>query len=476
MTAVSAPSFSSRLAAVLAGEIVNKGSVVLAFVYLAHTLDPAVYGEVEWALSILMVATLAADAGLSTWANAQIAAKPDEAGIVIARVGWLRLALAVPAYLGLAIVARSYGGRAGSALLVYGLALFLTPLFLHYVFNGLLQTKWAALGNALRGLTFAAMVLLIVDAGSSPSAVAIAEVTGAAALALCNLIVLRGAFQVAMPARTTGSDLKAVLAKSWRIGATEVTWAAHWYAGLILLGYLAGPTDVAWHSVGLRIVMALHTGVWLYLYVLLPNLTRLIRDDAAGWSRLVEESLALTGWLGWGVALVGTLAAEPLLIQVFGEPYVAAAPVLRAMIWVVPIAWMSGHIRYSLIAAQRPDLDYHAGLIGAGTTIAVTLALAPALQSAGGGVALLVGTIANAVAAWILARGVLPTLAAGRNVAPSSLCGAACVLVGLGLGRVVGDVAATLVAGVAFAACAVVAERRRARQFVYAFVGGSRPS
>lgn len=465
-----AQSFGSRLVAVLAGELVNKVSVIAAFAWLAHTLDPGVYGEIEWALSLLMVFTIAADGGLSTWGTAQIAARPGEAPRLVMRIGALRLALAVPAYLVLLVVAVSYGGRAGLTLAVYGLVLLLTPLFLQYLFNGLFQSGWAALGNALRGLTFAAVVLVFVGEGSPPWIVALAEVAGAGALALCSFLLLGRALgrQHRVDPATVHEtppdvvSLRAILARSWTIGATEVTWGVHWYAGLILLGYLATTTDAAWHSAALRLVMALHTGVWLYLYVLLPNLARLIADDAPGWRTMIQQSLRLTGWAGWAVALVGTLAADTILTTVFGPPFVAAIPVLQAAVWVVPVAWMSGHIRYSLIAAQHPGRDYRAGLIGAGTTILLSGLLIPGLRSTGTGLALVGGTLANAVAAWVLGRRVLPGFALGSSVLPSAACGAACLTLGLLLTPMVGNVLATVVAVTVFGGVALVVERETA--------------
>ena len=463
--------FHSRLAAVFAGELVNKATVVAAFVWLARTLDPAVYGEVEWALSLTMVFALASDAGLTTWGAAQVAAQPDRAAIVVARVGWLRLFLALPAYLLILIVARSYGGRAGAALAVYGLVLFLAPLFLQYLFNGLFRSGWAALGQAVRGTTFAAAVVLLVNRNSPPSTVALAEVAGATALAVCNLLVLRTAFDVPVHIGEGHRELRLTLKKSWTIGASEVTWGVHWYAGLILLGYLATTTDAAWHSAGLRLVMALHTGVWLYLYVLLPNLARLVSIDAQGWKRLMEQSLRLTGWIGYAVALTGTLAARTILTTVFGAPFVAAVPVLRVMIWIVPVAWASGHIRYSLIAAEHPRKDYHAALVGGATTIALTFLLVPSLRSVGSAVALLGGTLVNGVAAVGLASGILPRFALLRSVAASSACCLACLWLGLALAPVAGELGSTVLAVAVLAAVALFAERDSAREFLHTWAG-----
>ncbi|MGH9387713.1 MAG: oligosaccharide flippase family protein [Vicinamibacterales bacterium] len=472
---MAAQSFGSRLAAVLAGELVNKGCVIVAFMWLARTLDPAAYGEVEWALSLTMLFTLVADAGLTTWATAQIAAEPAKGPVLVGQVGWLRAFLVAPTSLVLIVVAVSYGGRAGSALAIYGLSLWLTPFLLQYLFNGLLRTAWAALGNAIRGFTFVIAVILLVPADSSPSRVAIAEILGAGALALSNVIVFRKVFGFAVPVRRGRDHLVSVLKQSWRIGATEVTWGAHWYAGLILLGYLATSTEVAWHSASLRLVMALHTGVWLYLYVLLPNLARVVTRDPPAWAEMVSESVRMTSWIGAGIALVGTLGAEPILTTVFGPPFVAATPTFRAAAWVIPTAWLSGHIRYSLIAAQQQQKDYHAALIGSFTTIGLTLLLVPFLRSTGAGLALLGGTIANAVAAWGLAIGVLPRCAYFRTVRTTLLCCVTCLTLGFIATPSVGALRATVLAATSFAGLAALAERERLGRLRTVFVDALRP-
>jgi O-antigen/teichoic acid export membrane protein len=320
--------------------------------------------------------------------------------------------------------------------------------------------------------------------------VAIAEVAGAAALAICHSVVwlsIRGHLPALRARLSTDADARAeaersapeltlghVFRRSWRIGASEITWGVQWYAGLILLGVLSTSTEAAWHSAGLRLVLALHTGVWLYLYVLLPSFARLVKTDAAQWVSLTSQSIRLTGWMGCLVALVGTLAAQPILTTVFGAPYVAAVPVLRALVWVIPIAWMSGHLRYSFIAADRPEKDYHAALAGAGATVLLTIALVPIWQSAGAAVALLGGIMANAAAARVLATGVLPRVAPGRHLLPSAACCAGCLALGFLLAPLAGDIAATLVAGGLLAGTALVVERQTARALAGVFAGAKR--
>jgi O-antigen/teichoic acid export membrane protein len=305
--------------------------------------------------------------------------------------------------------------------------------------------------------------------------VAVAEVLGAAALVLCNIVVLRQAFQLPLRLAEERHGLLAILSRSWRIGATEVTWSVHWYAGLILLGFLATPTDTAWHSASLRLVMALHTGVWLYLYVLLPNLARVVTRDPPAWVEMVSESVRMTSWIGAAIALVGTLGAEQILTTVFGPPFVAAAPTFRAAAWVIPTAWLSGHVRYSLIAAQQQQRDYQAALVGAFTTIALTIALVPFFRSTGAGLALLGGTIANAVAAWVLAIGVLPKLAYLRTISATLVSCAICLTLGFIATPLIGQLQATVLAGAGFAALAAFVERENVWKLQAVFVGVLRP-
>ena len=464
--------FHSRLLAICIGELLNKAAVVAAFVWIARTIDPGLYGQVEWALSVTMAALLVADAGLTTSATAVVAADSDEAPTFVARVAWLRLTLAVPAYALLLVAAWLKGGAAGSALAVYGAILFLQPFFLQYFFDGSLQTRWTAAGNALRGSTFLVLVLLLVRARSQPAAVATAEVLGASALALCNFIVARRVFKLSPRLADGRHGLWPLFQRTWRVGASDVTWGIQAYSGLILLGYMATAQETAWHSSSLRLLLAIHTGVWLYLFTLLPNLTRLAHDPA-GWKRMVEQSVRLTGWVGCGIALVGTLAARTILTTLFGPPFVAAVSPFRAMIWVVPVAWLSGHIRYSLIVARHPELEYRAKLVGAGTTIVLTLALVPGLKSTGSALALLGGTVANALAAWVLMRGVLPAGKYARSMAASILCCLVCLMVGFSATPAVGEAPAALMAGTLMMATAIVAERHRLRDLVRVVIGGA---
>lgn len=466
--------FHHRLAAVFAGEFASKAAVTVALILLARTLTPRVYGEAEWVLSLIWIFTIVADAGLSRWAAAEIAVTPGHTAALIGQVGWMRVTLAAAAYALLLVVAAVRGGDAGRALAVCGLGLLVSPFFLQYVFDGLFQPTWGALGQAVRGVTFATVALSLARADSPPAVVALADVAGAAALALCHIIVLRGVLHIRPAVGRPNRDAFSILGRSWPVGASELMSSVFWFGGAVLLGYLSTSTDVAWYAASLRIVMALHTAVWLYFTVLLPNLARQLRKDGTSWTSTVDRSIRLTSWIGCGLAASVTIGASAILTALFGPSFASAAPALRVVAWVVPILWCSGHLRFSFIAAGQPRKDSRAAGVGAAVTVGLTVALVPAFGSLGAALALLGGAIANAMAAVRLAVDVLPAAALSAGFLPGLFASAVTTGLGAILTPIAGAWLSAVVAGGLPLAVGLIRERNGAREFLH-LVGRSAP-
>ena len=139
----------------------------------------------------------------------------------------------------------------------------------------------------------------------------------------------------------------------------------------------------------------------------------------------------------------------------------------RVILWVIPAAWLSGHIQYALVAAGHVEREYRSRLIGAGSTIVLTLVLAPTLGSAGTALALLAGNVAVATAAWVLTRGVLPDCEYAKSLGTSSPCCLGCLALGPVATPTVGDLPATVIAGGHMMSTAVVAGRSDLRHLVH---------
>jgi PST family polysaccharide transporter len=391
-------SFAVRYLVLIGGEVTSKLCVLAAFAYLARVLGPRGFGEVELALSTTMLFVLGTELGMTVHGARIVETSPDRAAQLVPRAGLLRLMLAAPACLAMLWLSTLPGAGASGLLAVYSLVVLLTPFNTQWVFQGLRQMQWVAVGSLLRYGTFAAAVLLLVRQGSDLRIVALAEVAGALVFAAFNSAMLGRVLRIRLDWSAVWRGAAGLLRDVWFIGASELAWIATWLTPTIIIGWIdpSRTEQVAWIAAAVRIVMALHTFVWLYFFNMVPNLARERHAGLEAWRGLLRRSLSLSIWFGCFVAVMGTLLAPLVVTTLFGEAYQPAALPLQIVVWMIPVLWVSGHFRYSLIADGRQHLDLLASVAGAATTVLVTAMAGPVYGAAGGAAAILSAGVVNA--------------------------------------------------------------------------------
>ena len=76
--------------------------------------------------------------------------------------------------------------------------------------------------------------------------------------------------------------------------------------------------------------------------------------------------------------------AGPIITLVFGPQYAQSVGVFRILVWMIPIALVSGHYRYALIAYGLQKYEFYCALVGAAASIGagVPLVLTIGIQGA----------------------------------------------------------------------------------------------
>jgi O-antigen/teichoic acid export membrane protein len=394
--------FVLRYITLLGGETFSKVCVLLAFAYLARTLGPHEFGVVEFALSLTVFFVLGAETGLGTYCARVVEQSPERAPSLIARVIVLRTLLGVPAYAAIMAISLHYHLPGTRLVAIYGVLVLLTPFFTQWLFQGLRQMQWVAAGSVLRYGTFTALVFLLVRPRTDTRVVAIAEIGGALAAIFFNTYIIKCVLRVTLDWRGAWRGAIDLFREVWFLGVSDLSWAAMWYSPAVLTGWLAsGQTErVAWLSAAIRIVMSLHTFVWLYFFNMVPNLAKELKDGLPGWRRLIHGSLSTSMWAACFVALGGTLFAPVLIAVVYGSQYGPTVMPFQIVIWMIPVAWFSGHFRFSLIAAGQQHLEFAASIISGLSTAALAYYGVVHFGNAGAAAALLLGGVINAVTAW----------------------------------------------------------------------------
>jgi O-antigen/teichoic acid export membrane protein len=270
-------------------------------------------------------------------------------------------------------------------------------------------------------------VLLVIRRGSDTRLVAVAEISGALAVVIFNLVIVRRVLHVRLDWRGAVTGALGLLKQTWFLGASDLAWAAMWYSPSVMIGWvdITHIDKVAWMAAAVRIVMALHTFVWLYFFNLIPNLSREIHEGLAGWRELLARSMSSSTWAACLLALVGTFFAPIIVETVYGAKYAPAVLPFQIAIWMIPVAWFSGHFRFSLIASGHQRLEFIASAVAGAVTVAGAYAGARLWGPPGAAVALLTGGVVNAVVAGFAMYRVIGSMRLVTAVPPVLSCLAA---------------------------------------------------
>jgi O-antigen/teichoic acid export membrane protein len=463
-------SFVVRYLTLFGGEIFSKACVFVAFAYLARVLGPRDFGIVELALSVTVFFVLGTESGLGSYGARIVERTPERTSQLVPRVIVLRAALGITGYLLILGVSTRYGLPGLGILAIYGLIVLLTPFFTSWVFQGLRQMQWVAFGNALRYATFSALVLLLVRPGADTRLVAVAEVLGAVALVIFNVVLMLRVLRVRLDWRGVWKGAVDLFKDAWFLGASDLSWAAMWYAPTLIVGWVAiARTEyVAWVAAPVRIVMALHAFVWLYFFNLIPNLSRELHESVDSWRSLFHRSLTTSLWPPCLVALGGTLLAPAIVTTIYGDQYTRAVLPFQIVIWMVPVAWISGHFRFSLIAAGHQHLEFAASAAGAITSMVLAFAGNWWWGVTGAAAALVMGGVVNGLVAGIAVWQVIGSVRLGLAVPPLLAC-MGCALAGGLVSTLINPTAGAALACVVYAG--IAASRWDVRQLRDAWEG-----
>jgi O-antigen/teichoic acid export membrane protein len=380
--------FAHDLAAVATGQLLSKIIGFAAFAFMARTVPPSTYGQVEFVVSVTTFLALIVGFGLGPVGVRRIAESPRELPQVAASITSLQLLLAVAAapFVLLAASLVAYPPETQLLSAFFGVSL----LFLGFNREWLLQSQSlmsrVAAAQVLRAAIFAAVVVLFVRGSANAYFIGVAEL--ASVVAFVAFHVWTQARRIT-PLRLAFDPRKLVeLAREGAsVGAANVLWALQQYAPLILLAPIAGPVQFAWFAAAQRIVLSLLTFSSVYHFSLFPALSRLYEADKSLHLATVRAALRAMSAVSLAGALALALLAEPVVAIAFGARFTDAAPLLAILVWSIPFAVIGGHARWTLITVRRPLFVLIAQAAGAAAGLLSGIVLVPLAGVVGGSIA-----------------------------------------------------------------------------------------
>lgn len=159
--------------------------------------------------------------------------------------------------------------------------------------------------------------------------------------------------------------------------------ALEYQVDVVLLSVLLTHTDVAVYSAAATLMAIVLIGAQAYRMVLYPKLVETLAQRPAATGRWVRCSIMGMGGVAVLVALSIFLGAPILIKLIYGERLVAAAPVLRVLIWNVVLVFVTVPLVRLLVASNRQTAVWQLLLISAGVNVSANWALIPTLGPLG---------------------------------------------------------------------------------------------
>ncbi|MFN0109139.1 MAG: oligosaccharide flippase family protein [Blastocatellia bacterium] len=391
----------------LAGaEIAAKVMTFAAFAYLARVAGPSGFGYIEFAAAVVMCAGLVVEQGFNSYGAREIAKTPERTEALVSEIVLVRLTLAVALYVAVIVFALVFTQTSGSAamqtrlLLVYGLSLLAMPLLLQWVFQGHDRMQTVAAIQLIRQTIFAALVFALVRGAEQVWLVGVAETIGAISAAAFGVWAYRRRLNGRL--NFSFSISSQLLREGATIGMSQIFWVVKMSGATLILGLIASAEDVGYFGGAMRILMALHTFVWLYFFNMLPTLSRAWIAGDGSFAALIARSMRLMV----PMALVGAavwIAVAPMVVRVvYGEQFATASVALQWFAGVCAAAAISGHYRFGLIAAGHQTAEMMTALVGAIAAV-ILVPVGYSLSGVGGAAAgLFIGEILIWGSAWML--------------------------------------------------------------------------
>jgi O-antigen/teichoic acid export membrane protein len=402
------------------GEFAAKLLTFASFSYLARTFGPVNYGFIEFTLAVMVFFTMPADLGLGSYGAREIARNPERASRLLHEITGLRMALTVCSMAGLAIFILLVRKTIEVKLLLalYGVSLIGCPFLLQWFFQAHDRMQWVGAASIVRQIGFASLVFLLCRRGAPLVYIGVIECASVAAVSCFCVYIARMQMGFGWPWPDLHvSRLFGHVREAAPIGLTELAWAFMWYFCTVLLGFVFADRTLGWFGASHRALMALHTFVWLYFFNLLPSISRCVARPNAELLALMDGSVRFTAWAGLFLAGVLTAGAPEVLTAIYGPSFRPAAQSLAILAWMLPVAMLSGHHRFALIAYSQQNRLLWCTTLSAVAAVALGFAIVPFYGGIGAAWALLLANVVNFALVYFAVRDVIVEVPIARQVA-----------------------------------------------------------
>lgn len=394
---------------------------LLSAPFLLRHLGVVGFGGFAAVQSIIGIAALASEGGLTTVGVREYSVRGDESRVSLMRaVLALRFALSVVGALAAVAVALVAGYSAalvaGAALAGVGLVLQLlqqgltVPLVAELRFGAI-----AALDFLRQALTATGIVVLVV-VGASVTALLAVSIPVGIVIGAVTLFMLRG--HLRLRGRTDAAELGDIGRQAFAVAGATILASLFYRLSVVITSLLSTAEETGYFAAAQRVIEMLLPFISLINSATFPVLSRAARTVSARLTHGVQQVFNVNAVLGGWTALVLFLGTEPIIHFLGGSDFDGAVPALQILAFAIMATFLAAAWGTALITLRAQRNLFWATALGVGVGLALTLVLAPTDGAVGTAVAVLVGEAVRALATGAALVRVQPDLRPRLAVVP----------------------------------------------------------
>jgi len=389
----------------LAGEAASRILGFLTTAVLARRLGLDGFGQIGGAAAMMSYGVVFTDLGLITVGTRSIARDRTVAAGLAGDLAPLRLLLGLAAATVMVLVALVLPRPATVRWLVllYAGAVVVQSTILEWVFIGAEKTGIVSVSRVVTNCAYFGLVVVLV--GHSRNILHVPVAFGAAA-ALGGLVLLAAFVADFGPPRLRlgSTRWRDLLRTAWPIGASSLLTQLHVNLGLILLGLIATFQQAGIYSSAYRLVFFLMTLDRVFYTVFFPVVSRFVKDQPGRLAELIGTAVRMILALSIPFCAGAFILARPILQTVFTVEYAGAVPVLRILVWFLPLSMLNSLAGSTLLAAGSERQFFSSTAKGVVAAVVLNLVAVPLAGAMGAALAIVAG---EAFLLLLMGRGLL---------------------------------------------------------------------
>jgi len=158
--------------------------------------------------------------------------------------------------------------------------------------------------------------------------------------------------------RCLGLRMNRAILRDWcseslPLGFGDLVRRLTWQIDTILLGFMATPAAVGIYSIAYRPLQPLQLLPRMVLSVTFPAFSRLAGDNRDALRKAFARSVRLLWIISLPITICICVYAEPLITIPAGDEYLPAANLLRVLIWIACLTFLSAQFRFLFAALSN---------------------------------------------------------------------------------------------------------------------------